>query len=222
VVSWFHGWLGLRRQSIQSGAARVAPEQRSGATDSALDLLRRGVGAMSSDVFDRAFRSAVTGGDGARPGCGLAPASIPADAPPVDWTRAPGHLLRREALYHWLERWYAETDLETLGGVGEYARRPWLRVGIGAVQCHLNANTSRAGVADYLALARAEGPRLPWAVVTGRSGVINEIAVGADRVRIRGFQLFTDSVFRQPGLIGGAREETRRRGTAPKSGIFAA
>ena len=223
VVSWFQSWLGRRRESLGRGGVLPRAELSPSVHDSAFDALRRGVGAVSSDVFDRAFRAVVAADEPiARPGDGLRPLPAQEGAPPVDWAKPPRHALRREALYHWLERWYADTDLDTLGGVADVARRPWLRIRIGATQCHLNANTSRAGIADYLALARAEGPRLDWYVVTGRSGVINEVALGRQRARIRGFQLYTDSVFRHSGVIGGARDEPNRSSRTGLDGSSAA
>lgn len=218
VVGWFHGWLGKRRESLGRGDASpgglVLPS-----VDDAKSLLRRGAEAIRPETFDRALRTVLSGGEGA--------ADLPADADVdsitvpadfralgdnLDWSRPPENVMRRPILCAWLERWYRETDMETIGGVGEYVRRPWVRAGIGAVACHLNANTTRGGVAEYLELARQEGPRLPWFVVPSRRGIINEVAVGRNQVRIRGFHLFTDSVFKQSGRIGGARPADERNG----------
>lgn len=217
VVGWFHGWLGKRRESLGRGDASAGGRSLR-SVDEAKSLLRRGAEAIRPEAFDRALRTVLNGNDAVDlpADADVDSITVPADlrelGDRLDWSRPPDNVMRRRILCAWLERWYRETDMETIGGVGEYVRRPWVRVGIGAVSCHLNANTTRAGVADYLALARDEGPKLPWFVVPSRRGIINEVAVGRRQVRIRGFHLFTDSVFRQSGRIGGARPTEERNG----------
>ena len=69
-----------------------------------------------------------------------------------------------------------------------------------------------------------EGEQLPWWVLPGRRGVINEVAVGKDRVRLRGFYLYTDSIFNTSGRIGGARPGEKRgrgNGKATRKGMAA-
>ena len=218
VVGWFNDWLGRRRESLRSGGPRspVPPGRVESVMDETRAILERSAGAISSGVFDRVIRNAVTIDDRVRSAAIDLPLDADVDsmtgpgdlvdpASTYDWHSPPTHLLRRTTLFNWLQRWHGDTRWETLGNVGEFVRRPWLKVGIGAVSCHLNANSTRAGVAEYLALVAEQGPKLPWFVVSGRGGLINEVAVGREQVRIRGFHLYTDSVFRQSGRIGGAR-----------------
>jgi len=235
VVGWFNGWLGRRRNSLRNAAPRLQVRTPNPIRDETRDLFRRGVDAVSSDVFDRAFRRVVGGTENdadyeieavdlpvdAEAFSQTVPGDLTAPPPSDDWLTEPTDVFRRGVLFQWLDRWYRETNMDTIGGVGEFVRRPWIRASIGAVSCHLNANTTRAGVARYLELARSEGEKLPWFVVSGRGGLINEVAVGREQVRIRGFHLFTDSVFRHSGRIGGARpgETERRAAQEASSGV---
>ncbi len=234
VVGWFNAWLGRRRDALRGGQSRAVPgigrprgdphgAGRGSALAETRALLSRGGAAIRSEVFDRAFRSLVSGGDG---GDSPAAAAVDSRAPsaptdvrgavPYPWQPRPLHVMRRQELCLWLERWYRESDARTIGDVGTYARRPWLKLGIGAVNCHLNANTNRAGVEAYLALVRNEGVRLPWFVVPCHTGRINQVAVGRERLRLRGFHVFTDSVFTCSGLIGGARSVAGRAAGRPR------
>lgn len=224
VVGWFNDWLGRRRESLRSGGPRspLPPGRVETVVAETRAILERSAGAISSGVFDRVVRNAVTVDERVRTTAidlpldadvdsQTGPGDLVEPASSYDWYSPPTHILRRRTLFNWLERWHRETSWDTLGDVGEFVRRPWLKVGIGAVTCHLNANTTRAGVAEYLAIVADEGPKLPWFVVSGRGRLINEVAVGRAQVRIRGFHLYTDSVFKQSGRIGGARPRNEDR-----------
>jgi hypothetical protein len=201
VVHWFQDWLGRRRDSLRHGGSLPRAPLRPDVRRATRSVLGRGSDRVSSASFDRAFKAIVAAGD-------------TDESDPVDWSSPPRETMSRTRLHTWLQRWYHETTMETIGGVGEFVRRPWVRVEIGAVRCHLNANTTREGVAEYLALAAEDGSDLRWHVVPGRSGAINVVAVGRGRTRVRGLHLFTDSVFERPGCLGGTRRasEDRRAG----------
>lgn len=220
AVGWFQGWLGRRRESLREGVGRSTPPLAGPSYQEARALLASRLAMVSPEQFDGAFRRVVEGEprdniprvdlpDDSDLESQTVPIDPAAEGAPFAWDDPPQHLLRRDELARWLERWVRGTDMRTLGDPERHGRRPWLRVGVGSVKCHLNADTTRAGVETYLELVRREGERLPWYVVPGRSRLINEIAVGRERVRISGFQLYTDSVFRQTGRLGGARAGER-------------
>jgi hypothetical protein len=80
--------------------------------------------------------------------------------------------------------------------------------------CHLNSNTTREGVAGYLAVARTEPPE--WVVVRNAQGVENKVAFGPERRVVPGFYLYrpTDATARS----GVPEDGTARTGVLFPSG----
>jgi hypothetical protein len=78
-----------------------------------------------------------------------------------------------------LQTWYQGTEEDTVGGSVRYGGTPWLWVRYKGDLFHLNADTSRAGVREYLRLISSHTD-LPWTVVEGRSGRRTKVLFGSD------------------------------------------
>lgn len=77
-----------------------------------------------------------------------------------------------------LRAWHANTDEQTIGQTGTYGRQAWLWVDLGGREFHLNADTKRRGVEEYLQRVARNGVDQPWHVVPNRNGLINRVAPG--------------------------------------------
>jgi len=91
-----------------------------------------------------------------------------------------------------LSRWLRETGEPTIGDVGAYGGRPWLRVNARGHGFHLNADSTRTGVEAFL----GRGDRTTWSVVANRRGRVNKVVI--DGQPIPGFFLYLDGVAEEP------------------------
>jgi hypothetical protein len=73
-----------------------------------------------------------------------------------------------------MSRWLEESSASTIGDVGSFGGRPWLRIDVSGVEVVLNADTKRAAVETFVREGR-EDPERPWRVVANRNGRINKI-----------------------------------------------
>lgn len=93
----------------------------------------------------------------------------------------------KRAFARTLRRWLIDTREPTLGDVGAFGGKPWLRVEVGGRGFHLNADTTRAGVARFL----EAGPEGGWQVVANRRGRVNKVVLD-DGEAISGFFFYAD------------------------------
>jgi hypothetical protein len=92
----------------------------------------------------------------------------------------------------------------TIGPVGDYGGKAWLHVRDQGRPFHLNVDTRREGVLEYLAMLEAD-PQLEWHVVPNARGALNKAAFGPQQRTIPGFYLYLSSGgARPPGRAGGA------------------
>ena len=80
--------------------------------------------------------------------------------------------ISRAAFEARLRRWYELTDDARVGDDSSFGGTPWVWIQNGARRFHLNADTTREGVGEYLAMLTRE-PELQWTVVRGRAGRLN-------------------------------------------------
>ena len=91
-----------------------------------------------------------------------------------------------------LLRWWSEkTDEATIGDPENFGGKPWIRVTIGDVPCHLNADTRRKGIDNFVRSVVAEGGA-NYSVVTNARGRANKVAVGQSKQVWPFFYLYTD------------------------------
>lgn len=98
----------------------------------------------------------------------------------------------KRELVDWLESWVCMGDDPTIGDVGRYGGKSWLRIMLGSTGCHLNADTTRAGVLEYLGRAHRAGADLKWLVVANNRGVVNKVVPDDGGPAIKGFYLYLD------------------------------
>ncbi len=78
---------------------------------------------------------------------------------------------------------------EWVGDRGGRGQAPWIFVrDLGRV-FHLNADSNREGVREYLGMLTTS-PNLEWTVVLNRNGTPNKVAFGPDQRTISGFYLY--------------------------------
>lgn len=94
------------------------------------------------------------------------------------------------ALTGLLREWARDSDQGTIGDVGHFGGRPWVRVELGADLVVLNADTKRSAVLDYLAHAADVGHNPPWNVRANRNGRINNVAYRDDALPSPGWYAY--------------------------------
>lgn len=105
-----------------------------------------------------------------------------------------GHQCDDRADFDDLLRWWLdETPFTIIGDEASFGGKPWVHVVVGGEKCHLNADTSRAGVAAYLQLLDRSGGRLAWHVVPNSHGRVNKVVFGDDQTPVPHFYLYTDN-----------------------------
>ncbi len=98
--------------------------------------------------------------------------------------------LTRDVFHNELRKWYENTDEETIGDVGSYGGVAWVWITDETNEYHLNADTKRRGVQEYLALLREYENLLEWSIVQNSLGVLNKVAFGPDKKVIKRFYLY--------------------------------
>jgi len=89
----------------------------------------------------------------------------------------------------WLRKWEDETSEKTVGEFGNYGQTPHIYVKDIGRLFHLNADTKRAGVGEYLKFLDSES-HLIWEIVPNRNQVLNKVAFGKNKEIIKGFYLY--------------------------------
>lgn len=89
-----------------------------------------------------------------------------------------------------LRDWYVNTSELTIGDTGKFGGKPWIYIHGESGTYHLNADTKRAGVAEYLALATEFGDQLEWSLRESQRGKMTRVEYGPQSQKIRGFYLY--------------------------------
>lgn len=103
-----------------------------------------------------------------------------------------GEWISKAQFHDRLARWFRETREELIGEPTAHGRTAWLWVRDGHTLAKLQADTTRAAVAEYLVILRSHPSPLQWHVVPSATGHRTRIAFGPDRVTIRNFHLYAD------------------------------
>jgi hypothetical protein len=123
-----------------------------------------------------------------------------------------------------LRKWYDHTDERVIGGSPEYNQTPWLWVQIGTFECHLNADTKRQGVREYLERVIRYSAGLEWRVCANQNGKFNKVCFSPDAYPIAGFYLYVKPALSVETIIGeatiGASEPVSTRTAVPIQGEF--
>lgn len=97
--------------------------------------------------------------------------------------------MSRNQFDQWLKEWYENTTERTVGEYGNYGQRPHIFVSNNNRIFHLNADTKRLGVEEYLHLLAIE-TNIIWNIIPNRNGVFNKVAFGREKKVIPGFYLY--------------------------------
>lgn len=103
-----------------------------------------------------------------------------------------GEWISKAQFHDRLTRWFRETREDVIGEPAVHGRTAWLWVRDGHTLAKLQADTTRAAVAEYLLKLRSQPSPLEWHVVTSSTGHRTRIAFGPDRATIRNFHLYAD------------------------------
>ncbi|MGY1777769.1 hypothetical protein ACI8AV_18080 [Geodermatophilus sp. SYSU D00804] len=113
-----------------------------------------------------------------------------------------GHVCEDRADFVELLRWWLETtEEETVGDVETFGGKPWVLVETGVLRCHLNADTTRAGVRRFLDLHRPHEPQPTWQVIANARGTVNRVAIGPGAEKIKGLYLYTAEELPAPATL---------------------
>lgn len=103
-----------------------------------------------------------------------------------------GEWITKPEFHSRLARWFRDTDEPVIGDPTADRRTAWLWIRDGHRLARLFADTSRAAVADYLALVAALPGGIDWHVVPSATGQLTKVAFGPERVVLDGFHLYFD------------------------------
>ena len=89
------------------------------------------------------------------------------------------HFASRHEMVVAIQRWFDETDDETIGDVERFARAPWINFDSPAGPIDLNADTSRRAIGRMLKQVRSR-PHEPWHVIENQRGKVNKVVFSLD------------------------------------------
>jgi hypothetical protein len=98
-------------------------------------------------------------------------------------------LVSKRELVEVLANWLTESRSVTIGDVGTYGGKPWLRIEMNGHEVVLNADTTRAAVQEFVR-SNAPDPDRPWQVVVNRRGRINKVLPGPGNVPLPGWYAY--------------------------------
>ena len=108
-----------------------------------------------------------------------------------------------------LRKWHDQTDERVIGPSAPRGQTAWLWAEVGGDRLHLNADTERTGVSEYLEFADRYGEELAWHVRANQNGTkINKICFGPNETVIPGFYLYLQTPWNAEGTIGDSKTKT--------------
>lgn len=117
-----------------------------------------------------------------------------------------GHLPRglrvngKRELAEVLREWRSRSSAVTLGEVGAFGGRAWLRVDVAGKEVVLNADTKRAAVEGFLR-ASAQDPERAWRVVANARGRVNKVLPNPEGEPLPGWYAYLVRPLPKPGLL---------------------
>ena len=98
--------------------------------------------------------------------------------------------LNRTQFHETLRNWLVDSDEIRIGDPSLPGVTAWIYVSHAGHLFHLNADTPRRAIADYMALVARDGEALEWTVVKNSRGKENAVAFGASLERIKSLYLY--------------------------------
>jgi hypothetical protein len=99
-----------------------------------------------------------------------------------------------------LSRWLRESTAMTVGNVGRFGGRPWLRITVGAHEVVVNADTKRAAVEQFVRDSNND-PERDWQVNENRRGRINKVTPNADGPPLPGWYAYLSSPWTEQATL---------------------
>lgn len=131
----------------------------------------------------------------------------------IDWDGTPGadldeqgHLAQgrlvsgKRQLTELLQEWLRHSSAPTVGDVGAFGGRPWLRIEVGGHRVVLNADTKRAAVEAFVR-GSAPDPEQPWRVVANARGRVNKVLPNPGADPVPGWYAYLTQPLPAPGSM---------------------
>lgn len=118
-----------------------------------------------------------------------------------------GHLLKgttvhgKPELAHLLHQWLDASTADTIGDIGSFGRKPWVRVELGRTTVVLHADTKRIAVKEYVEDVRRRSADVTWYVVSNRRGNVNKVLFREDKQETPGWYCYVTRPFTAPGEL---------------------
>lgn len=96
----------------------------------------------------------------------------------------------KQTFHNLLRDWFENSTEEIIGDPNVRGQLAWIWVSDGTQKYHLNADTKRLAVKEYLDLVEEYGNVIEWQIVPNNRGKLNKVAFGSDRQTIKGFYFY--------------------------------
>jgi hypothetical protein len=100
-----------------------------------------------------------------------------------------------------LRQWFAESDAETIGTIGNYGGSPHVILDLDDHVVVLNADTKRSAVDTYLASVEARGAESTWRVLLNSRGVANKVDFATSGPATPGWYCYLKEPMNEEGAI---------------------
>ena len=98
--------------------------------------------------------------------------------------------VRREEFHQALKTWLDDSLNDRIGEPESHSGGAWFWVRHGGDHFYLNADSSRAGIRQYLRTVTASGGNPVWSTRTDEAGIRERVAVGPKGEVIDGFEFY--------------------------------
>jgi hypothetical protein len=98
--------------------------------------------------------------------------------------------VRREEFHQALQSWLDDSFDDRIGDPDSHGGLAWFWVRHGGDHFYLNADSTRAGVRQYLRIVERSGGDADWSMHSSTPGIRDRVAVGADREIVDGFEFY--------------------------------
>lgn len=99
-----------------------------------------------------------------------------------------------------LTDWLSDSSAKTIGDVGTFGRKPWIRLNLDGIKLVLNSDTKRHAVMEYVDHAGRVGVESPWTMIANRNGTVNKGAYSTD-TDLFGWYCYASRPWPTPGTL---------------------
>ncbi|HXG85140.1 MAG TPA: hypothetical protein VNI84_14060 [Pyrinomonadaceae bacterium] len=98
--------------------------------------------------------------------------------------------INKQSFHNLLKDWFENSTEERIGDPNVRGQLAWIWVSDEAKKYHLNADTKRVAVKEYLELVKQLGNDIEWQIVLNNRGKLNKVAFGSNKQSIKGFYFY--------------------------------